>query len=107
MPFEQDKDETAVIFRKYPNIHGGEVIALFPELPGDMNLDTCSSFVHVGQHSAAHLTGCINATRPAKPPEYEALKKELESAPYGYRLKICQRATRVHADMRRKSLRAA
>ena len=107
MPFAQDKDETAVIFRKYPNIEGGEVIALFPELPGDMNADTCSSFVHVGQHGAAHLRGCIDGTRPARPAEYADLKKELESAPYGYRLKVCQRATRAHDLARRKGLQAA
>jgi hypothetical protein len=104
MTFQQDTNETAVLFRKYPNIEGGEVIALFPEIPGDMNLDTCSSFVHVGQHSAAHVHGCINGTRPAKPAEYADLKRELESAPYGYRLKIYKRLQRSFLERRRFEL---
>ena len=104
MTFTQDTDETAVIFRKYPNIHGGEVIALFPELPGDMNADTCSSYAHVGQHSAAHVNGCIDATRPARAAEYADLVRELEGEPYGYRLKVCKRVTGAMRDAKRQSL---
>ena len=28
-----------------------EVIAIFPTLPGDMNPNTCLSYLHVGQHT--------------------------------------------------------
>ena len=91
MTFQQDTEETAVIFRKYPNIRGGEVIALFPEIPGDYSGYTCSSYMHVGQHGAASWHGCIDESRAAKPEEYASLKKELESAPFGYRLRIYKR----------------
>lgn len=81
--------ETLVIFRKY---HDGEILALFPELPADRKHCTC--YAHVGQHSAADYQGCIRSSRPATPDEYKALARELESAPYTYRLKIRTRYAR-------------
>ena len=65
MTFQQDTEETAVIFRKYPNIRGGEVIALFPEIPGDYSGYTCSSYVHVGQ--LAYSSGMVVSTRREQP----------------------------------------
>jgi hypothetical protein len=62
-------------------------------------------FAHVGQHS-----GCsrdwYRTTRAATPAEYVSLQKELESAPYGYRLKVYKRITREHDDARRAVARA-
>jgi len=52
-----------------------------------------SCFAHIGQHSACDL-GWYNQTRPATPEEYADLKRELESAPYGYKLKIYHRMQR-------------
>lgn len=80
----EDEEVTPVIFKKLE----GEVIALFPadnEGPGMIG-----SFMRVGQHGAASASLC--GTLPsAKPEEYAALKKELESAPYHYRLKVYRR----------------
>jgi len=70
---------TKVIFRKLQ----GELIALFPELPGDMNPHvTCLCYAHVGQHSAAcvNLTG--QYTTPATESEYADLLVELVSIGY-------------------------
>lgn len=47
----------------------------------------------MGQHGGADCEGIVKRSRPAKPEEYEALKRELESYPYAYRLKACERRT--------------
>lgn len=73
---------TPVIFRML----GGDVIAIFPTLPGDITADTCSSYMHVGQHGTCSPRMLAKFCRLAKPKEYRALKRELESAPYRYRL---------------------
>lgn len=82
-----DNDVIPVLFRKFSD---GDVIALFPTVPGDSSPRTCSSFMHVGQHGAAGLD-LIQITKPARPEEYADLKRELESKPYEYRLKVYRR----------------
>ena len=94
MTFKRDEHETPVIFRKWPKREGGTIIALFPCEAGSYDEYTCSSYMHVGQHGIADPRQCINATRAAKPAEYADLQKELESAPYGYRLKVYRRYQR-------------
>ena len=54
---------------------------------------TC--YAHVGQHGACGLAWYYN-TRSATPEEYADLKAELESPPYGYRLKVYKRMTPQH-----------
>src|SRR5271166_4262879 len=61
---------TPVIFRKYPNSRGGEVVALFPEEPASEDGRTCSCYVHVGQHGEADPSHVVATTRPATPEEY-------------------------------------
>jgi len=70
------------------------VLALFPGLEAKPGY--CESFEHVGQHGAADYAGCISRTRPAKMTENDvkALYRELESAPYGYRLRVQVRRPR-------------
>lgn len=89
--FKQDETETPVIFRKYGPRKGGDVLALFPAEIGTYDSATCSSYAHVGQHGSASPYGVIGDTRPATPEEYADLKKELECAPYGYKLKVYTR----------------
>jgi hypothetical protein len=87
-------ETTIVIFRKWhTRADGHGVIALFPALP-DGRRGMCDSFEHVGQHGAADLRGVIARTKPARPAEYADLKRELESAPYGYVLDVRQRTPR-------------
>lgn len=87
--FQQDENETPVIFR-IERRKGGEVTAVFPCEPHDIDGRNMSCYAHVGQHG-----GCSHqfawSGRRAKPEEYADLKQELESAPYGYRLKVYQR----------------
>ena len=78
--------ETPVVFRRYPD---GDIIALFPTLKEQNFL--CQSYLHVGQHGAADYGIVISQTKPATKKEYAELKKELESKPYEYRLKVYKR----------------
>lgn len=80
---------TPVVFRKWKKKEGGEVFALFPTIKENNGL--ISSYQHIGQHSSADYMKCIAATKPAKLREYEALRQELESEPYNYKLRVCKR----------------
>jgi len=73
---------TPVIFRKWPEREGGDVIALFPTLAGDMSPYTCMSYQHIGQHGAADPVGVIKRTEPAESAEYTDLLEELKSIGY-------------------------
>lgn len=95
--------KTKVIFRKWKH---GDILALFPEDPGDMSPYTCSAYEHVGQHSAADPQYVMRQTKPAKPSEYADLKKELENyGPDGYDLQVIHRNRYEFIETRRKQLR--
>lgn len=88
-----DRGYVRVIFRMFQ----GEVIALFPDLPGDTNPAHCTCFVHIGQHSAANITHVINHSRPCTYDERRPLLNELTSAPYNYKLVERTRYVRLHS----------
>ena len=95
----EEQPITKVIFRFWD----GEVIALFPEDPSDVqNWYNCSSYMHIGQHSGADSQHIINSSRPATPEEYASLKKELESYPYNYRFEIRQRISPEMRETRKR-----
>ena len=85
---------TPVIFRKFKT---GEVLALFPTLPGTNDPHTCQSYQHIGQHGAASAD--CSYTKPATPAEYADLLRELVSIGYDD-LKIVKRFTRQHFTIR-------
>lgn len=107
---------TPVIFRRWPKERcrdflgrvywtGGDAVAIFPTLPGTSDEYTCSSYEHLGQHGACNGRGFVNRTILAKPEEYADLKKELESPPFNYRLRIYSRWQPSFDVERRKALR--
>lgn len=81
----KDTHKTIVVFRKFKD--DGSILALFPN---DQYSDrgTCYSYMHMGQHSGAEYTHCVSVTKPAKPKEYAALKKELESIGYDLDIRV-------------------
>lgn len=92
-------EATPVVFR-FLNAGKGkywqrDLIALFPgETWTDRNRGKlCSSYIHIGQHCGADYAGIIKSSRPATPDEYASLKRELESSPYNYNLKVLKRWT--------------
>lgn len=97
----QDPEKTIVLFRRFRS-KPYDIIALFPELPGDTIHPTMQSFMHLGQHGPAspHV---IDWTRKAKPQEYADLLRELTSEPYDYVLDIRDRTPKDAADKRRKA----
>jgi len=78
---------TKVLFRWWKK----SVIAIFIEEPGTINHVTCDSYQHVGQHGACDPS-IINNSRPATEEEYTDLKRELESYPHYYNLRILKRS---------------
>ena len=85
-PATEQSPKTKVIFRKW---HNGEVIALFPELPHDVNGIYCVSYERIGQHGAADAQSCVSRTTPATPQESAELAQELKRI--GYDLKPISR----------------
>ena len=91
-------EKTKVIFRQFKT---GEIIALFPALPGTNDPNTCESYMHVGQHSSAD-TDLVQSTKPAKKEKYQSLKRELESI--GYKLEAKKRFSRKDREIRIKEI---
>lgn len=93
MPLSAAEDKpTRVVFRKwYRKEDGNSVIALFPDQQ-DPRTGTVESYEHVGQHGGADYIGVVSRTRLATPEEYADLKRELESVPYHYQLRVVKRA---------------
>lgn len=83
---------TPVLFRRMrgKSDDARAVTAVFPCEPHDINGNNMSCYVHVGQHGPCSY-GWYYTTIAAKPEEYAALKRELESKPYEYKLQIYQR----------------
>lgn len=97
-----DTDITPVIFRRWKKRHGGEVIAIFPADLAGYQAHEASCYQHVGQHGTVDMPAVIRCTKPAKDddPDVLALRRELERAPYRYRLQIYRRDNRVFQKKR-------
>lgn len=67
------------IYRKFKD---GEVIALFPQIAGNVAGWLCQSYMHVGQHGAADPHIVYGETKLATPDEYAVLHAELEQIGY-------------------------
>lgn len=111
MAFEPDTEETPVVFRVSRSEGPGDsmasrLTAVFPTLPADYAGHLMACYAHIGQHGGCSLEW-YHTTRAAKPAEYAGLKQELESAPYGYRLKVCSRIQPAHRDALRAALTPA
>lgn len=97
-----EPEKTKVIFRAF-HARGGEVIALFPEIPADMR-GNVQSYMHTGQHGAAS-PDLARVTRAATLEEYAPLAAEL--ARIGYVLDIKTRSCPAYAKARREALAAS
>jgi hypothetical protein len=91
---------TKVIFRWWKD----SVIAIFIEEPRTMDISTCESYQHIGQHGACSPQWVIQDSRPATEDEYADLKRELESEPYNYRLRVLKKTPNDAIDIRRKKI---
>lgn len=95
-------DVTPVIFRT----DGEEVIAIFPCEPGDRYGYKMLCYAKMGQHSTCSVEWARSRKhRSATPDEYAELRRELESAPYNYRLKVYRRMRGWMENARRANAR--
>ena len=95
-----DSAPTPTVFRMFPD---GDIIALFPTIPADLN-GHCLSYQHVGQHGAADYGHVIANSRPARPAECADLVGELIGI--GYAVRPVRRASRRMHEERRSGTRA-
>ena len=89
---------TKVIFREWCDGNGesnGELIALMPEVIADMNYGHCASYMHIGQHGSANYQCVMQLTKPAYPPQVDALRQELEGLGYKVELRYRRSAQMV------------
>jgi len=95
------QEKVKVIFRKFPD---GEIIALFPELPGDMKVNHCLSYLHIGQHGCAD-TSIYYDTKKAVCNDTLKLINELTAI--GYNLTVVSRFSYQMDQKRIAALRAS
>ena len=89
-PKPKPPEVTRTVFRMFK----GEVVALFPDISNDgfeRRMGDIQSYQHAGQHGPADYTGVMRDSRPATPEEYAPLQRELESAPFNYKLRVVKR----------------
>ena len=101
-----DDAPTKVVFRQW-RTKPHEFIALFPEIPADLNGYLCESYMHVGQHGGADYQGVVAATIPVDFPtnlEAQELAEELEGRGYVLRpvLRCTYRMDRARFDEARR-----
>ena len=94
-----DKHSTPVIFRKFKD--NGDIIAIFPTLPGTNDVNTCQSYMHVGQHGSMDVSIASIAVL-AKPREYMHLKRELQGL--GYKLRVITSMCSHHRNERIRAI---
>ena len=105
---DQSEPVTPVLFRVHrrPGTHGDDVTAVFPAEPAKYSGYDMTCYASIGQHGACSF-GWYRETRPATPEEYADLKRELESAPYHYRLKVYRKIMQRHRQAFDAAQRAA
>ena len=94
---EKDNYITEVIFRRFNK--GKEIIALFPAEAGSYDPETCSSYMHMGQHGNASVA-LSSMTKPANLSEPDVLDLYNELQQCGYSLKVVNRFTTKHRSAR-------
>ena len=80
--------KTKVVFRKFND--GGDIIAIFPRVPGTSSGYDCMSYQHNGQHGVAD-PAIVSITTLATPNECVSLRWELKAL--GYDLDIRTKMT--------------
>ena len=100
-----DTFDTPVVFRAdRSGPFNGDVTAVFPADPYDVQGHLMGSYVHVGQHGGCSW-GWYLTTRAARPDEYADLLAELINI--GYRPKVYRRITRGHRATFNETVRVA
>lgn len=103
---ERPKQLTEVIFRRFRATKESkvtEVIALFPAIAADFNVNHCLSYMNCGQHGAASVD-LISSTVPASLSDKEVSNLFIELTRKGYFLKVVSRFNRNHRIERLKQI---
>ncbi len=99
-PSSPSEPLTPVLFRvaygDEPAGMAAKLTAIFICEPATLAGDTMTCYAQIGQHGACSWDWVRSKTRAATPAEYADLKRELESPPFGYRLRVFKYRTRPH-----------
>lgn len=102
---DYDAEPVPVLFRaEKSGDFKGEVTAVFPTICGT-GPDDVQTFAHVGQHGTGSRAW-YQTTRAATEAEAAPLRRELESAPYHYKLTPAKRWTPRFDEIRREEWKA-
>jgi len=98
------KDITKVSFRRFKDT--GDIIALFPEIPHDIQGNFCVSYMRVGQHSAADP--CLSGvSKPASIQDEDVKALFVELTVIGYDLKPIKKVSfKMHQTRRNNALKS-
>lgn len=97
---KRDDDFDVVIIRQWKR--GGDLIALFPEIPADNEGNLCQSFEHFGQHGGADFDVVIRITKPVLSHDDFRIHDLLEELKrMGHKPKVVYRATQAMHEKRR------
>lgn len=96
-----DDKQVMTIFRKFKDTK--DIIALFPEIPASNKFDECSSYMHNGQHSAAHINTVLDETNPV-PTYYGYRDLMAELIGIGYNVNVIETLLTVHNKTRRSMI---
>lgn len=99
---ERPKQLTEVIFRRFKG-ENKEIIALFPALAADLNVNHCLSYQNCGQHGAASVS-LIRSSVPALLSEKAVSDLFIELTRIGYHLKVVSRFNSKHRAERNKQI---
>ena len=92
------EEKIKVIFRNWCD--GEEVVALFPEWPGDFpGGRECIAYNSIFKYEGGVYRDWVDKTTPAKPVDYWELKEELEAM--GLVLEVREKATQKMHEKRR------
>lgn len=97
-----NKEKTKVIFRQWKI--GCEIIALMPEITGDITGSHCRYYMRNGQQGAAHPNIIAN-TKPAVLEDGAVKKLITELEDEGYDLAIIKRFRYTHLQTRMANLK--
>jgi hypothetical protein len=92
-------NKTKTIIRRWPGTR--ELIALFPEIPGDDTGHSCSTYMFAGRYGVTDVDRIVRQTEPLRwigPPEQTFLD---HLALIGYDIDLCFRHTNAMAKARR------
>lgn len=86
-----------------PDWSRGDILAVFPSLPGTNDPATMESYNLLGSHNSCHDDYVRERTKPATPEQVRAALQGLRNAGYKH-LRVLQRISRDYYQVRKRAI---